>query len=259
MNKRIVGLILISAVLLTGCSAAQAQETNPSLLQAESILSAMDTKTSDSIGQEEKTVLRAEIFEAKQEQKRQLEAARQAEEARIAAEAKAKADEEARVAEEERIAQEKAAQAKAEVARKDAASVKPNAPVAVPNIPAIPAEPVKVASSTGLMAGESGFDWINRMQRQYGVYAYPGTEFSIKGSTNCHSFALQALGCTTQEVDAETRKPTHKRISVALTPSSIGNPYVLFHEIAHTQGIMDDCQADIFSRNITGIPGGYYC
>lgn len=258
MNKKMIAVIAVTATLLTGCSATQeAANKNSSPETTVAAVSAIDLKTWDAIAQEEKATMREVIAEAKHEEKRKAEEARIVEEQRIAAEAQAKAEEEVRIVEQNRLEQEKAEQEKQAAARKQASPTNPVAPQApAANTPVTPAKP---ATTTGLLPGESGFDWINRMQRQYGVYAYPGTEFSIRGSTRCHAFAPQALGCTTQELDPDTMKPSHKGIKVVLTPGSIGNPYVLFHEIAHSQGIMDDCQADIFSRNVTGIPGGYYC
>lgn len=119
-------------------------------------------------------------------------------------------------------------------------------------------EPVAPAvKGNGLLPGESAFAWMERMQQEYGVYAYPGTQFFVAPSTPC-TFQAQVLGCTEQWMNMDGT-PTHTRIRLHLAEAAVGNVYVLFHEIGHTQGIMDECQADIYSRNITGISGGYYC
>ena len=119
-------------------------------------------------------------------------------------------------------------------------------------------EPVTPAvKGNGLLPGESAFAWMDRMQREYGVYAYPGTQFFVAPATPC-TFQAQVLGCTEQWMNMDGT-PTHTRIRLHLAEAAVGNVYVLFHEIGHTQGIMDECQADIYSRSITGIPGGYYC
>lgn len=259
LNKKMLGLLLISSIMLVGCSAANAN-TQPTLdVDQQSVVQAMpNTAMLNEILQEEKNIQREETANAKKEEKRKAEEARQAEIARVAAEAeKAQKVEEARIAE-EKLAQEKALE-EDKTWKKTANKQQSKTPVALSEPPPPPSVPAPEVNSNALLIRESGFDWINRMQKKYGVYAYPGTEFTIQSVTGCHKFAPQALGCTSQEVDRDTGKPTHKRITVALTPSSIGNVYVLFHEIGHTQGIMDDCQADIYSRNITGIPGGYYC
>lgn len=109
---------------------------------------------------------------------------------------------------------------------------------------------------TALLPGENGYQWMDRMQKEYGVYAYPGTQFFVAPSTPCPQRA--AVGCTEQWMNMDGT-PTHTRIRLHMAEAYIGNVYVLFHEIGHTQGIMDECQADIYSRNITGIPGGFYC
>lgn len=123
-----------------------------------------------------------------------------------------------------------------------------------------PSMPLALTSNeNSLLPGENGFQWMDRMQRKFGVYAYPGTQFFIAPATPCQHFAPQALGCTEQILDSVTHQPWHQNIKLHMAESAIGNLYVLFHEIGHTQGIMDECQADIYSRNITGIPGGFYC
>lgn len=123
-----------------------------------------------------------------------------------------------------------------------------------------PSMPLALTSNdNSVLPGESGFQWMDRMQRKFGVYAYPGTQFFIAPATPCQHFAPQALGCTEQILDSVTHQPWHQNIKLHMAESAIGNLYVLFHEIGHTQGIMDECQADIYSRNITGIPGGFYC
>lgn len=128
------------------------------------------------------------------------------------------------------------------------------------NTPSDHGVPLALTSNdNSLLPGENGFQWMDRMQRKFGVYAYPGTQFFIAPATPCQHFAPQALGCTEQILDSVTHQPWHQNIKLHMAESAIGNLYVLFHEIGHTQGIMDECQADIYSRNITGIPGGFYC
>lgn len=107
-----------------------------------------------------------------------------------------------------------------------------------------------------LLPGETSYQWMDRMQAEYGVYAYPGTQFFVAPVTPCPQ--SYASGCTEQWMNMDGT-PTHTRIKLHMAESAIGNVYVFFHEIGHTQGIMDECQADVYSRNVTGIPGGFYC
>lgn len=159
--------------------------------------------------------------------------------------------------EEKQILREDAQQAKQD-AVEAAEKVKEQAPVET--ITTVPSMPLALTSNeNSVLPGESGFQWMDRMQRKFGVYAYPGTQFFIAPATPCQHFAPQALGCTEQILDSVTHQPWHQNIKLHMAESAIGNLYVLFHEIGHTQGIMDECQADIYSRNITGIPGGFYC
>lgn len=116
---------------------------------------------------------------------------------------------------------------------------------------------IPAVKGNGLLPGENAYAWMDRMQREYGVYAYPGTQFFVAPSTPC-TFQANILGCTEQWMNMDGT-PTHTRIRLHMTEAAIGNVYILFHEIGHTQGIIDECQADIYSRNVTGIPGGFYC
>ena len=158
--------------------------------------------------------------------------------------------------EEKQILRDDAQQAKRDALK---AAEKAEEPAPVENTVA-PSMPLALTSNeNSVLPGESGFQWMDRMQRKFGVYAYPGTQFFIAPATPCQHFAPQALGCTEQILDSVTHQPWHQNIKLHMAESAIGNLYVLFHEIGHTQGIMDECQADIYSRNITGIPGGFYC
>lgn len=134
--------------------------------------------------------------------------------------------------------------------------IKPN-PATEPTFKPAPEAKPAPASRGALLPGETAYQWIDRMQAEYGVYAYPGTQFFVAPSTPC-TFQADILGCTEQWVLLDGTI-THTNIKVHITDAAVGNLYVLFHEIAHTQGIMNECEADIYSRNITGIPGGFYC
>lgn len=239
MKAKIVGLGVVLACLISSCATASTPSI-PSAAEVSSVQS-IDEKTMDEIALEEKKAIQESA-------KLQKEEAKRAEEARIA--------EEARLAEEARILKEQQDVAQAELEKQkaekiqEAEPVKPmeeNAPLA------------KTSNSASLLPGENGYQWMERMQKLYGVYAYPGTQFFIAPSTPCQHFAPQALGCTEQMLDSVTHQPWHQGIKLHMAESAIGNLYVFFHEIGHTQGIMDECQADIYSRNVTGIPGGYYC
>lgn len=127
-------------------------------------------------------------------------------------------------------------------------------PVPEAVLPSEPPQP-KIPHNA-LLPGENAYQWMDRMQAEYGVYAYPGTQFFVAPSTPCPQ--SYASGCTEQWMNMDGT-PTHTRIKLHMAEASIGNVYVLFHEIGHTQGIIDECQADIYSRNVTGIPGGFYC
>lgn len=96
------------------------------------------------------------------------------------------------------------------------------------------------------------YQWINATMAKYNVYPYPGTQIVI-GYGQCGN----RDGCTHQETMGGA--PTRKGIVMFIAPTGIGKEFVLMHEIAHTHGILDECQADAFARSM-GAPGaGYGC
>lgn len=105
--------------------------------------------------------------------------------------------------------------------------------------------------------GESPEKWVERMTKMYGVYPHPATQVIISEKLACDDGKQNISGCVGQDTFAG--HPTAQNMQMYLTPDSIGDIYVLFHEIAHTKGILDECSADNYSRSITGLPGGHYC
>ena len=127
----------------------------------------------------------------------------------------------------ERVAQEKAkvAQEAERVAQEQAKAVQEK----------------KVATPTPL--GDP-YQWIQDAQRQYGVYADPDTRFIVSDAGNCGG---PRGGCTNQWSTFTGPITTH------ISPSGIGDYQLLFHEIAHTRGIIDECAADRWAHNVTGV------
>lgn len=236
LNAKIVSLFVAASFVMTGC----ASHTQTSAVSIPSLSASSSERSADDIAFEEKQALRAAAQEAAIQKAAAVKAAQEAEirakeEARVAAELAAKKEQEAALVAEQQAKAEASALAEKK------------------------AQEASAATNTAVLPGESGYQWMDRMQRLYGVYAYPGTQFFVAQGTPCDHFAPTALGCTEQILDSVTHQPWHQGIKLHMPYKAIGNLYVLFHEIGHTQGIMDECQADIYSRNVTGIPGGYYC
>jgi hypothetical protein len=62
----------------------------------------------------------------------------------------------------------------------------------------------------------------------------------------------------TQDIYTATGAAVGQNITLYIAPDQI-TPYLLFHEIAHTHGIMDECGADQYARSVVGPVAGYYC
>ena len=88
------------------------------------------------------------------------------------------------------------------------------------------------------------YQWIQDAQRRYGVYADPDTTFLVSDVGNCGG---PRGGCTNQWSTFTGPITTH------ISPSGIGDYQLLFHEIAHTRGIIDECAADRWAHNVTGV------
>lgn len=247
LNAKIVSLFVAASFVMTGC----ASHAQTSAVSIPSPSASSSERSADDIAFEEKQALRAAAQEAAIQKAAAVKAAQEAEirakeEARVAAELAAKKAQEAALLAEQQ-AQEAALVAEQQAKAEASALAEKKA------------QEASAATNTAVLPGESGYQWMDRMQRLYGVYAYPGTQFFVAQGTPCDHFAPTALGCTEQILDSVTHEPWHQGIKLHMPYKAIGNLYVLFHEIGHTQGIMDECQADIYSRNVTGIPGGYYC
>ena len=111
---------------------------------------------------------------------------------------------------------------------------------------------------TKKLDSETPAQWVDRMTHKFNVYPHTGTHIIFSDSNPCDKGADKRSDCVTQNVNFLGR-PMGGDINLYLEPDAIGNIYILFHEIGHTKGIMDECTADQYSRSITGLPGGFYC
>lgn len=96
-----------------------------------------------------------------------------------------------------------------------------------------------------LPSAEGGMARINQIMTQYGVYAHPATQFHI-GSLPLE--CQPAHACVIQDGLG--------KIDFYMLPDQI-TPYLVIHEIAHTQGILDECVADNFTAKYVGHRGSY--
>lgn len=104
---------------------------------------------------------------------------------------------------------------------------------------------------------ETNNQWVNRMLDKYGVKVKKDVRFIFAENSPCDKEGMKVWGCTTQDTFLTIK--TGNNVNVYLTAESIGDAYVLFHEIGHVKGIGDECAADGYSRSVTGFPGGFYC
>lgn len=116
----------------------------------------------------------------------------------------------------------------------------------------------QLAQDTKKLDSETPEQWVDRMTKQFNVYPRTGTRIIFADSSPCDKGADKRSGCVTQDLDFLGRA-TGQNIDLYLAPDAVGDIYVLFHEIGHTKGMLDECTADEYSRSITGLPGGFYC
>lgn len=160
---------------------------------------------------EENARIESERVEAEEAERVRILAEQESERVRIEAE-------NARIAEEDRLRRE---------AEKVVAQTPPPTPVAPP---------------------QSGEEWIQTTMASYGVYAAPGTTFLITDVDNCGG---PGGGCTSLLRSGQTGKIIHGKTVIRISPSAIGDVHLLFHEIAHSHDIMDECEAEHWAHNVT--------
>lgn len=126
-------------------------------------------------------------------------------------------------------------------------------PVPMPEVAPqpIPA-PVPMPEVVPAPAPLSGMDWVNATMAKYGVYPHPQTQIVIgtppcgPGSDGCLS------GLWQNDETGEAFVPERAVLTLTIAPHAVGNEFVLFHEIAHSWGIIDECAADQYSYNVHG-------
>lgn len=116
----------------------------------------------------------------------------------------------------------------------------------------------KLAQDTKKLDSETPEQWVGRMTKKFNVHPRKGTRIIFSDSNPCDKGKDKRSGCVSQDLDFLGRA-TGQNIDLYLAPDAIGDIYVLFHEIGHTRGMLDECTADEYSRSITGLPGGFYC
>lgn len=231
--KKFIGVVL-GLTLLTGCGSPFVKKD-----YVEPKISIGVEKQWGPTDQEKEQVAEAE----------QHETARKAEEARVAAE-KAEQQRIADLEAENQLQQKRAEEKRlAEIERKQAEAAKQLAERLEREKRATPPAP-PVAPP----APSSGYQWINAMQNQYGVFAAPGTQIIISDTNPCGG---NAVGCTNY---MQYQDGTKTDMKLYIAPSEVGSdPWILFHEIGHTQGITDECGADQFARKFLPGHAGAYC
>lgn len=141
---------------------------------------------------------------------------------------------------EKRKAAEKAATAQAELDR-IAAETKATAEAEALKVSKAQAKQEKKVAPA---PGSDPYRWIQDAQNLYGVYADPDTTFIVSDAGNCGG---PGGGCTDQWSTFTGPITTH------ISPSGIGDYQLLFHEIAHTRGVINECAADRWAHNVTGV------
>jgi hypothetical protein len=117
---------------------------------------------------------------------------------------------------------------------------------------------LQLAQDTKKLDYETSEQWVDRMTKKFNVYPHAGTRIVFADTNPCDKGKDRRTGCVSQDLNFLGRAKG-QNIVLYLAPEAIGNIYILFHEIGHTKGILDECTADQYSRSITGIPGGFYC
>jgi hypothetical protein len=104
--------------------------------------------------------------------------------------------------------------------------------------------------------------WVNATTKKYGVYAEPRTVFKFGPiPIRCAVNGRNADACViTDKITYTDGRVEIVGITLYMDSNKL-TEYLLFHEIAHTQGIYDECAADKFAAGVLGTaPGsGYYC
>lgn len=95
--------------------------------------------------------------------------------------------------------------------------------------------------------GDDPYEWIQKVQEIYGQYAVDGTVFHVTTEGNCGGVNG---GCTIQHSDINGPIGTTE---IYISPSAIGSVHLLFHEIAHSHGIIDECMAEKWAHTVTGL------
>lgn len=92
--------------------------------------------------------------------------------------------------------------------------------------------------------GPDPYQWIQDAQDIYGESAAPGTVFRVTDEGNCGG---PGGGCTFHVLDTDTIGVPE----IYISPSAIGSVHLLFHEIAHSHGVMDECMAEKWAHTVT--------
>lgn len=234
----IIGL-LVAILTLTGCDFKRdkPEYVEPSISFAVPKQIALSDMEKEQVAEAQKVEAARLAEEArKAEEARLAEEARKAEEARVAEEKRiadleaenqriqkeAEEAEKARIAEIERQ-QEEANRQLAERLEREKAKTPPPAPKTVPAPPVVP-------------------QWIAQAMQNYNYYAPANTVFLMTSDMGgCTGMIENVAGCTTIYADG--------RIEIRLASQ---DEFVLIHEIAHTLGVGNECEADRIAREKTG-------
>lgn len=95
--------------------------------------------------------------------------------------------------------------------------------------------------------GDDPYRWIQDAQDVYGQYAPPSTMFKVTDEGNCGG---PGGGCTVQLSDVTGPL---EPVEIYISPTAIGSTHLLFHEIAHSHGILDECMAEKWAHTVTDI------
>lgn len=95
--------------------------------------------------------------------------------------------------------------------------------------------------------GDDPYRWIQDAQDVYGEYAPPSTIFKVTDEGNCGG---PGGGCTVQLSDLTGPL---EPVEIYISPTAIGSVHLLFHEIAHSNGVLDECMAEKWAHTVTGL------
>lgn len=101
---------------------------------------------------------------------------------------------------------------------------------------------------------------VTEIMNKYQTFANPITEFHF-GPLHPDCAAVAADACViTGSIVYPDGTTEVKQIDMYLQPHLL-TEYLVVHEIQHTNGITDECQADIATNEIMGMPAGsgHYC